>query len=165
MRRKQAELAEDAPPVSEAEIIAETEERAPLKVRRAWAYLVNKVYEVDPLVCPKCGGQMKVISHIEDSDIIFRILNHLGLLEEEPADSPERAPPVCADAMAEAMLFEDSSEADLVEDYYEQAPPLTSQSHTVKVETGEIICEPFFDDISPGEEDWLEAALNVGKAG
>ena len=27
---------------------------------------------------------------------------------------------------------------------------------------GGITYEPFFDDISPGEEDWLEAALNVG---
>ncbi len=36
---------------------------------------------------------MRVISHIEDSDVIYRILNHLGLLEEEPVGSSQRAPP------------------------------------------------------------------------
>jgi hypothetical protein len=27
--------------------------------------LVKRVYEIDPLACPKCGGQMKVIAFIE----------------------------------------------------------------------------------------------------
>jgi len=27
--------------------------------------LIKRVYEVDPLVCAKCGGQMKIISFIE----------------------------------------------------------------------------------------------------
>ena len=31
----------------------------------SWARLIKRVYEVDPLVCPKCGGQMKIISFIE----------------------------------------------------------------------------------------------------
>ena len=40
--------------------------------------LLAKVYEVDPLVCPKCGGEMKVIAIIEDPDEIKHILLHLG---------------------------------------------------------------------------------------
>ena len=35
--------------------------------------------KVDPLVCPKCNGQMAVIAFIEDSDVIKKILKHLGL--------------------------------------------------------------------------------------
>ena len=31
----------------------------------AWARLINRVYEVDPLECPCCGGQMKIASFIE----------------------------------------------------------------------------------------------------
>ena len=27
-----------------------------------WAALIKMVYEVDPLICPKCGGTMKIIS-------------------------------------------------------------------------------------------------------
>ena len=28
-----------------------------------WARLIRKVYEADPLVCPKCNGLMRVIAH------------------------------------------------------------------------------------------------------
>ncbi len=33
--------------------------------RKRWAALIKQVYETDPLLCPKCGGQMKIISFIE----------------------------------------------------------------------------------------------------
>jgi hypothetical protein len=32
---------------------------------RTWAMLIKRIYEVDPLACPKCGGVMKVVSFIE----------------------------------------------------------------------------------------------------
>jgi len=35
--------------------------------KRNWARLIRKIYEIDPLTCPKCSGKMKVISVIEDS--------------------------------------------------------------------------------------------------
>ena len=38
--------------------------------RKNWARLIQKIYEVDPLTCPKCSGKMKVISVIEDQDVI-----------------------------------------------------------------------------------------------
>lgn len=34
--------------------------------RKNWARLIQKIYEVDPLTCPKCQGQMRIISFIED---------------------------------------------------------------------------------------------------
>jgi hypothetical protein len=30
-----------------------------LAYKRAWARLLSKVYEIDPLACPKCGAEMK----------------------------------------------------------------------------------------------------------
>jgi hypothetical protein len=39
----------------------------------AWAKIIRKVYEVDPLTCPECGAQMRVISLIEDPTVIERI--------------------------------------------------------------------------------------------
>jgi len=45
----------------------------------AWARLIQKVYEVDPLACPECGAPMKVISFINDPVVIRKILEHLGL--------------------------------------------------------------------------------------
>ncbi len=47
--------------------------------RQNWARLIQKIYEVDPLICPKCWGQMHIISFIEELDIIEKILRHLGL--------------------------------------------------------------------------------------
>lgn len=43
--------------------------------------MIQKVYEVDPLTCPKCSGKMKVISVIRDGEVIKKILKHLGLWE------------------------------------------------------------------------------------
>ena len=39
----------------------------------------TKIYEVDPLTCPKCQNQMKIISVIENEEVIKKILKHLGL--------------------------------------------------------------------------------------
>jgi hypothetical protein len=41
--------------------------------------LIRKVYEADPLECPRCKGPMRVIVLIEDAGVIRRILEHLGL--------------------------------------------------------------------------------------
>jgi len=48
-------------------------------LRKNWARLIQKIYEVDPLVCPKCQGIMRIISFIEDRQVIRNILTHLGL--------------------------------------------------------------------------------------
>jgi hypothetical protein len=56
--------------------------------RKNWARLIQKIYEVDPLTCPKCSGPMKVISIIEDEEVVKKILKHLDLW-----DVKERPPP------------------------------------------------------------------------
>lgn len=30
--------------------------------KRNWARLIQKIYDVDPLICPECSGKMKIIS-------------------------------------------------------------------------------------------------------
>ena len=42
-------------------------------LRRSWAQLIKRVYEVDPLVCPKCGGEMRIIAFIFDHDVVDAI--------------------------------------------------------------------------------------------
>jgi len=44
-----------------------------------WAEMIRKVYDVDPMVCPQCGGQMKVISFLTDYAVVDRIIDHLKL--------------------------------------------------------------------------------------
>ena len=43
------------------------------------AAMIRKVYEIDPMLCPKCGGQMKVIAFITDYQAVDRIIEHLKL--------------------------------------------------------------------------------------
>jgi hypothetical protein len=37
------------------------------------------VYEVDPLVCPRCAGAMRIIAFLEQPEVIAKILTHVGL--------------------------------------------------------------------------------------
>lgn len=48
-------------------------------VCKSWAGLIKKVYEIDPLQCPKCGGSMKIKAFIHDPEEISRICENLGL--------------------------------------------------------------------------------------
>lgn len=38
--------------------------------RRRWTEIRHKVYEVDLLRCPQCGGMMKLIAFITDYPVI-----------------------------------------------------------------------------------------------
>ena len=48
--------------------------------RKNWARLIQKIYEVDPLTCPKCSGKMKIISVIEDKDVTRLHVHSRGYL-------------------------------------------------------------------------------------
>jgi hypothetical protein len=80
--------------------------------------LIKRVYEVDPLECPKCGGPMKIIGFIErdQSDVIERILHHCGLWEGpiRTLASP-RAPPSARQAAATAGDLELVPDAEFLE--------------------------------------------------
>jgi hypothetical protein len=49
-----------------------------------WARLIQKVYEVDPLKCTRCGATMRIIALIDDAGVIERILKHLSVWEPQP---------------------------------------------------------------------------------
>ena len=64
---------------NQIEIIPEDEDSEYRKnKRKSWAQLIRKVYEVDPLVCPKCQNQMKIIAVIIDPKEAKKISAHLG---------------------------------------------------------------------------------------
>ena len=70
---------------------------------------------------------MKVIAY---KDVIWKILNHLGLLEEEPSNIQGRSPP----------------------------------DGTALVRSAEIVCEPFCDDLEPGEAgEMLQVVMSGGR--
>jgi hypothetical protein len=84
-RRMQAEPAEIA--------TREVDVREAARVRSTWARLIHKVYEVDPLECPRCKGPMRVIALIDDAAVIQKILGHLGLWAPQQAPRKGLAPP------------------------------------------------------------------------
>ena len=56
---------------------------------------IQKIYEVDPLTCPQCQGKMKIVSFIEDEEVIEKILKHLGLWDLKVRPPPKvKAPSV-----------------------------------------------------------------------
>ena len=52
--------------------------------KSAWVRLIKKVYETDPLFCPKCGSEMKIIAFITDPDEVKKILAHLVKIGRPP---------------------------------------------------------------------------------
>jgi hypothetical protein len=59
-----------------------------------WRELIKKIWEVDPLTCPRRGHEMKIISLINDPDVIERILRHLWLWNQQgdPSGRITKAP-------------------------------------------------------------------------
>ena len=60
-------------------------------LRRSWAQLIMRVYEADPLVCPKCGGEMRTVAFIIDHDVVDAILRHLAKAETRSPRGPPGA--------------------------------------------------------------------------
>ncbi len=95
-RQTAAASATQSPPPAAVEVLDVSDYRPRKIPSPTWRECIKKVWEIDPLACPKCGGEMKIISFITEVAIIRRILEHLGLWTGKrpkwavPAD---RAPP------------------------------------------------------------------------
>lgn len=61
--------------------------------KRNWARLIQKIYEVDPLTCPKCQGRMRILAFIEQPEIIEKILKHLGQWGRKARPPPKTSAP------------------------------------------------------------------------
>ena len=87
-RRKAALSAAEVDPVTELEVI----DVSGYKPRRIpspdWRECIKKIWEVDPLECPHCKSEMKIISFITDKLVVRKILDHLQLWRDDPARSP-----------------------------------------------------------------------------
>jgi len=51
--------------------------------------MIRKVYEVDPMICSKCGGRMKVVAFLTEVAVVDRIMEYLKLTFEAAK------PPAC----------------------------------------------------------------------
>jgi hypothetical protein len=55
--------------------------------------LLRRVFAVDVLTCPDCGGARRLIAMITDGLVGRRILDHLDRPSSPPPIAPARAPP------------------------------------------------------------------------
>lgn len=49
------------------------------KASPTWAAMIKRVYEVDPLTCPRCAQPMKIIAFLTNTSEINKICDNLGL--------------------------------------------------------------------------------------
>ena len=50
----------------------------------SWHTMIQKVYEIDPLLCPFCGGEVKILSFIIKPKTIKKILDAMDLPSQKP---------------------------------------------------------------------------------
>ena len=75
--------AEAAKAAGKAVAVIDIAEYQPRRIPSAkWRELIKKVWEADPLLCPRCQREMRIISLIDDRTVIERILRHLGLWQQ-----------------------------------------------------------------------------------
>jgi len=87
-KRKKTDADDKIPCFLEPELTGKTS-------RRNWARLIQKIYEVDPLLCLRCFSEMRIISVIEDPDVMEKILKHLGLWNVKRNPQPvANGPPI-----------------------------------------------------------------------
>ena len=123
-----------------------------LKSSSIWAMLIQRIYEVDPLKCPKCGGTMKIISFVErgQTDVIERILKHCGLWEgpirtlANPRPPPGTGPPMSAESEYELVLDGDFLEAQAWESGCLPSSSLRSQASSLSAGDYQLILDPEF---------------------
>jgi hypothetical protein len=57
----------------------------------AWAACIKRVYEIDPLECPKCQGRMRIVAFMHDPVAIANVTRSLGLPDfTAPPKIPQR---------------------------------------------------------------------------
>ena len=96
--RKKAGTDDQIPALIESEISSK-------EFRKKWARLIQKIYNVNPLVCSKCFGSMKIIAFIEDEQLVKKILKHLDLWDVKRKPPPRaNSPPT-----ASIIIFDECS--------------------------------------------------------
>ena len=52
--------------------------------RSTWAKLIAQVYELNPLVCPRCHSEMRIVAVITEPQEVCKILRHLVKIGRSP---------------------------------------------------------------------------------
>ena len=91
MRRKAAQAA--ALPVGSPEVPLGLPEDVSMPAAcRRWADLLRRIFEIDPLLCPSCGGNMRIVDFVVVPRDIDRILCHMRDKGRDPRAGPWAVP-------------------------------------------------------------------------
>ena len=71
-----------------------------------WAVLLARIYDCFPLLCPRCGTEMRLVAFLTEPPSVEPILAHLGLPTEPPQVAPARGPPHHDADMDQTPLFD-----------------------------------------------------------
>jgi len=85
----EAAAARGAAPGAPAALVVEP---PPSKSRASWARLIRRIYEVDPLLCPRCKGPLELLAVLVDPKVVDAILRHLDVTDQ-PTSVHARGPP------------------------------------------------------------------------
>ncbi len=103
--RKKSGTDDEVPALIDAEV-------SPKEFRKNWARLIQKIYNVNPLLCSKCLGSMRIISFIEEEQLVKKILKHLRLWDIKRKPAPRaNGPPT------EAFIINDEASSPGADDY------------------------------------------------
>ena len=89
----------------------------PFYAASLWAMLIARIYDVFPLVCPQCGGELKIVAFLTEADPIQRILIYIGEPATPPRIAPARAPPDWLEADFDQTCLNESEQAEPVPEY------------------------------------------------
>jgi hypothetical protein len=90
-RKKSDEEEKDAEEVDEGvEVIDVSEHQTRRIPSKKWRDLIKKVWEADPLICPTCQREMRIVSLIDERDVIEKMLKCLGLWQQGVRVDPQR---------------------------------------------------------------------------
>ncbi len=92
-REKRAAEQEEIADKESVEVIDVSKHQPRRIPSKKWRELIKKVWEADPLLCPDCGEEMRIVGLINERALIERILRQLGLGEPSVRVGPARDPP------------------------------------------------------------------------
>ena len=82
-----------------------------------WAMLIARIYEICPLVCPQCGGELTIVAFLTEAAPIQRLLIHIGEPSIPPRIASARAPPDWLEADFDQTYLNDSEETEPVPEF------------------------------------------------
>jgi len=82
-RKKRAEEEKEGEEVEEGVEVIDVSEHQPRRIpSKKWRELIKQVWEADPLICPTCQREMRIVSLIDEREVIEKMLKCLGLWQQ-----------------------------------------------------------------------------------